>query len=132
MPDNFWEFFKKLAIEEKEVIYPCGIDATLIDEGNIFVRVLHGRPVKSSFGCFMVTRSNFRSGALWSPGQIRISLIIFHTFFYRLSWAEFKKPKVTISAVQISNRICRHYKSNWLCGSSWNIFWGPCRRRFVM
>ena len=31
--DNFWEFFKNLAIDQEDVVYPAGIDGTLIDEG---------------------------------------------------------------------------------------------------
>ena len=31
--ENFWQFLKDLAIHGKDVLYPCGIDATLIDEG---------------------------------------------------------------------------------------------------
>ena len=53
--DNFWEFFKNLAIDQEDVVYPAGIDGTLIDEGN-FVGRFYGHVVILSFGDFMVMR----------------------------------------------------------------------------
>ena len=35
--ETFWKFFKNLAVDEKDVVYPAGINATIIDEGK-FVR----------------------------------------------------------------------------------------------
>ena len=38
--DNFWEFFKNLAIDQEDVVYPAGIDGTLIDEGKGYFMVM--------------------------------------------------------------------------------------------